>query len=442
MIFDFAFSARHLYLIAFVTETPELTLASSSSLQNRYKFRTVESDTNNTCKAFISRDWTELHWAVWCQDLESVKKILALKKNKVNARDSKGWAPLHLACCSHKSTLWSTYMVARGLRADQGSGLYLTRRPGANLRYPTLAYTYSNPVENPSTNDADQPELGESSLSFMIALELLQAGADVSADASGFYTALHCAASSGWIDHIDALCSFGSPLYNPKGCHPACLASGPNLGHRRSLDYLRKRMGHDAWERMRDHDGCISRPLPPFSWPTKGFESFELWYLDVLVPNTSRHCLPGALGAVVSEETAYFCALCARVSLENLRSRGGYLHAKSLQALKLSAARCSSCRFLFNFLDSRLLFTNAGDVSQVILRLEREAPSRGISSVLKLQLSCGCYCHCGDDVESRSLRFSQCLGSCRLMLMEDIGLDIFTDSGMLTSCDILAIFLL
>jgi hypothetical protein len=101
-------------------------------------------------------------------------------------------------------------MVALGLRADQGSGLYLTRRPGANLRYPTVAYTYSNPVENPSTNDADQPELGESSLSFMIALELLQAGADVSADASGFYTALHCAASSGWIDHIDALCSFGS----------------------------------------------------------------------------------------------------------------------------------------------------------------------------------------------------------------------------------------
>ena len=167
-------------------------------------------------------------------------------------------------------------MVARGLRADHGSGLYLTRRPGANFRYQTLAYTYSNPVESPSTVDEDQPELGESSLSFMIALELLQAGADVSAEASGFYTALHCAASSGWIDHIDALCSFGSPLYNPKGCHPACLASGPNLGHRRSLDYLRKRMGHDAWERMRDHDGCISGPLPPFSWPTKGFESFEL----------------------------------------------------------------------------------------------------------------------------------------------------------------------
>src|SRR2546421_9634738 len=101
---------------------------------------------------------------------------------------------------------------------------------------------------------------------------------------------------------------------------------------------------------MRQHDGCVSKRLPPFSWPTKGFESFELWYLDVLVPNTSRHCLPGTRGAVILEESTRCCSLCQGISLEKLRSLGGYLHAKSLHNLKLSAGECSGCRFLLSFL--------------------------------------------------------------------------------------------
>ncbi|KLU91735.1 hypothetical protein MAPG_10684 [Magnaporthiopsis poae ATCC 64411] len=149
-------------------------------------------------------DWSDLHWAVWTQDLDSVKQILSTAPAAAHAEDDLGWTPLHLACCSNTSRLWQTAQLEpRGLNGSAGIGSILTSRPGASERYKVLAYTYSR-----SNGLSDDVGLGsgnvaEPSVSFSIALELLHAGAVV--NTQGRHPPLHCAASSGWPDHLDAL---------------------------------------------------------------------------------------------------------------------------------------------------------------------------------------------------------------------------------------------
>ena len=71
-------------------------------------------------------DWTDLHWAVWCQDLDPVKEILETYKSDINTQDDQGWTPLHLACCSQNSELWVIHqMLKRGLDSDTSPGLDL-----------------------------------------------------------------------------------------------------------------------------------------------------------------------------------------------------------------------------------------------------------------------------------------------------------------------------
>ncbi|KAK3988866.1 hypothetical protein QBC44DRAFT_343014 [Cladorrhinum sp. PSN332] len=147
-------------------------------------------------------DWTNLHWAIWTQDLESVKQILSAEGTDINAQDQLGWTPLHLACCSNSSRLWETGQLhPRGLNSQTGPGFDLTIRPGAIHRYKVLGYSSSSST-GPG-DELDKSNLAESTVSFFIALELLQASAEV--NTSHHHAPLHCAASSGWTDHVDAL---------------------------------------------------------------------------------------------------------------------------------------------------------------------------------------------------------------------------------------------
>jgi hypothetical protein len=74
-------------------------------------------------------------------------------------------------------------------------------------------------------------EFEQKTVAFMIALDLLQAGADAVAEAQGFCTPLHCAINSGWVDHIDALFFFGASLYAVNGFSSVYWVSGHSEGH-------------------------------------------------------------------------------------------------------------------------------------------------------------------------------------------------------------------
>ena len=373
-----------------------------------------------------------MHWVVWCQDHDQVKEILATTQIDVDAQDDQGWTALHLACCSQYSNLWSIHqMVNRGLKTNAGHGCGLTLRPGANQRHSTLTYTYSRQSDN------SNPDFASETLAFMIALDLLQAGTDVGVVSQGFCTPLHCAVNSGWIDHVDALLSFGASLHSAEFSPVRWAAqSTKTLKHtgdrryvtddRTCLEYLRKKLGPDAWNRIRNYGYHDGGTLPTFSWPSQPFES---WYFTDLLRNTSRTCLPGAWGAVSLEEPPTTCQLCRAISIEKLSSLSGYLHAKSLHDLEHLSLKCPSCMFLLSFFESRLPITMEGDITQVILRLSKEHTSAGAIKMLRLQLSSGCFCDSRGNVSLRSLDFSTCVGRCRPILMEDLAFDVFTNEG-------------
>jgi hypothetical protein len=352
---------------------------------------------------------------VWCQNLDQVKGILAADSRNLDTRDDQGWTPLHLACCSKKSRLWDLHQIKnRNWRSNA-----LTDRPGARSNYSMLAYTSSMLASTPSN-------FAEKNVSFMIALELLQAGADVRSKAQRFCTPLHCAANSGWVDHVDALLYFGAPLFTYNECAPVCWATHPGTDCRMALEYLQKRLGPDSWRRIQKHGHCDGGKLPDYTKPSQKFID---WYMKDLTPNTSRPCLPGSSGAVMIESisSALLCSLCKAISIEELSSPSGYIHAESLHTLKELSKDCRSCRFLFHSLKTRRSTTARKDISQVILRT---ALSCNKISTLKLQLSGGCYCN-----ESRSLDFESCKGHCDIMLMEDITFDAFSsDCRYYQSC--------
>jgi hypothetical protein len=289
-------------------------------------------------------------------------------------------------------------------------GRALSNRPGAPSRYPTLAYTKSKGAELPS-------DFAEKNLSFLIALDLLQAGADVRVKAKRFCTPLHCAASSAWVDHVDALLYFGALLYSENECAPVLWANIPRADFLMVLEYLQKRLGPDSWRRIQDHGHLVGENLPDYRKPSQKFVD---WYTKDLIPNSSRPCLPGSFGAVSMEPvwTEFLCSLCKGVRIDKLSSPSGYLHARSLSVLRESSTDCSSCKFWFHFIENRWTITGKKDISQVILR---SVSSRDRVSAVKLQLSSGCYCN-----GSRSMDFENCKGLCDIMLMEDIAFDVFS----------------
>jgi hypothetical protein len=260
----------------------------------------------------------------------------------------------------------------------------------------------------------------------MIALELLQAGADAKIKAQRFCTPLHCAASSGWVDHADALLYFGAPLYTEEECAPVCWTTHSGTDYRLVLEYFQKRLGPDSWRRIQRHGRCDGRSGGPLLDYNKPSEKFMDWYLKDLILNTSRGCLPGSGGVVIMEKVSpgRHCALCKAITVEKMCSPSGYLHAVSLLVLMELSKNCPNCKFFFQLFESRWLITTEDDISQVIIRAGNEAASSSKICALKLQLSSGCYCN-----DSRSLDLENCTGRCHMMLMEDIILDAFSTDG-------------
>ena len=285
-----------------------------------------------------------MHWAVWTQNLDSVRRILAAKGTNVNALDKFKWSSLHLACCSSKSQLWETTQLrGRGLNSYTGPGVDLTKRPGALRRYSVLANTRSRSTGYGS-EIVDKSALAEYTVAFFIALEFLQSSADVRSYwhyAHQYHVPLHCAASSGWTDHVDALLHFGASVHNTLlSCSPVCyVLHGTTFGHPMVLEYLKKCLGPACWDHARRAKHQCGASLPPFTWPTSGFRT---WFFDRNVTTLSMPALPGAAGVIRFHNTvspseegtapleeAINCALCRGISVSKLLSPTGYLHAES-----------------------------------------------------------------------------------------------------------------
>jgi hypothetical protein len=344
---------------------------------------------------------------VWCQDLESVKTLLSLGTSSIDAHDSQGWTCLHLACSSAKSRLWRSHQVKRRVQSIRST---LSARSLAVRNY--LTFANSNLV-----NKRDGIDEAEEGISFMIAMDLLHSGADYRTETRDFVTPLHCAASSGWAEHIDMLLYFGASMLSERVCSPVCWTLNPTVHHQIALDYLKKKLGPDVWNQLQCRRYCNSgQNIPPFSSPS---DHYWEWYNYKLKPYTLRPYLPGSWSAVKVEKPSPTCPLCTNITLTELSSQPGYLHASSLQALLISSETCKFCRLMFDLLSRWHKMMGKDDVCQIILRSDTGGDSSHTISALKLQLSGGCFCG------ERSSLYTQCQGNCQGLLMEDISFDLF-----------------
>lgn len=356
-------------------------------------------------------DWNDLHWAVWCGDLDRVKEICRDPENItiVNSPDQRGWTALHLACTSKDSDIWKSQQIEPEGRGPNPRNAALTSRPGADERYRLFTYSSSRYTQ-------DAPDHAECTISFMMALELLQAGAQITF--SGV-SPVHCAFSSNWPEIVDALFHYGAvPDNNTHFGNFKRARTGLNQDYRPVYEYCKKKLGPDAWERFSGSN---------FVWPSP---DFQYWLFSKIVPNASRSCLPASRRNITLDniDDSSLCSLCKAIDLQTLRSPSGYVHASSLHDLQDEAQTCPLCNFLYGFLSHRLCFMLRTDVSQIVLRLDLESLAWGKIPVLKLQLTSGCYCYVfqHQTTQARSRDFSTCVGKCRGMLMEDITLDFFT----------------
>lgn len=296
----------------------------------------------------------------------------------------------------------------------------LDERPGAGDNYKKFTFY-----------DEKDPSHQEQSVAFMIALDLLQAGADVHVTAD-IFTPLHCAAGSGWVEHVNALLHYGAHYEFIAKCNPACLAAvkaaDGRIGAKRVLALLQKKMGPFRWKIGKEWHDCLFNGMPEYSWPK---DDFVNWYVDEYVPNLSRGFLPGSKDAVDIKQGFKLCRLCRGIFDFQLASKPGYLHATSLQELAQLAESCAACGFFWSLLKSGRHLENNFENNQIILRSTTDPMSNGATSTFRLQLAEGCYCKAGEDVTHKSQAYKECQNTlgCRMMLLEDIAIDMFTSDG-------------
>jgi hypothetical protein len=92
-------------------------------------------------------------------------------------------------------------------------------------------------------------------------------GRQFSRRGSQFPTPLHCAASSGWLSHAQALVEAGAPVYTGPTCSPLCWAKGGSGGSEPVAIYLREKLGECGLAMIKaDHErdrGAASQPVVP-----------------------------------------------------------------------------------------------------------------------------------------------------------------------------------
>lgn len=149
-----------------------------------------------------SRDWTDLHRAIWHQDC--IATHLLADNISVHQKDDIGYTPLHLACSNTSSLLFKSRQLRdRGLSGDKRSLQCLPFRESSEAAAVEMART------------------------------LLAAGADPNVEAWPArseeqkklpWTPMHCAANSGWMDVAFLLLEHGGSAFSRTMCSPFCWA--------------------------------------------------------------------------------------------------------------------------------------------------------------------------------------------------------------------------
>lgn len=136
--------------------------------------------------------------------------------------DDRGYTPLHLACTSSDSSLFTFRQIfPRGLK----------QRLISSWGERHLCFPFRRDSE---------------SAALQIVTILVEAGADVNAEASrgchssGPWTPMHCVANSGWTDVAHFLLEAGGKAFSPNICSPWCWAHDqyPSLVGRQTMKDL------------------------------------------------------------------------------------------------------------------------------------------------------------------------------------------------------------
>ena len=84
---------------------------------------------------------------------------------------------------------------------------------------------------------------------------LLAAGADCTIKSHHCFTAMHCAANSGWLKVVKLLVEAGAPVYTGPECSPLCWADSLGLEDPGVRAYLQEKLGPDGMQKiMDDHE--------------------------------------------------------------------------------------------------------------------------------------------------------------------------------------------
>ena len=208
-----------------------------------------------------------------------------------------------------------------------------------------------------------------------------------------FPTALHCAASSGWLSHARALVEAGAPVYTGPGCSPLCWVADKKLA---VASFLRELLGdhglamieQDHTESNRSGHPSNSRPLPR----------------------------PEARAEI---DLNGLCHTCSQMPLIKMLGPVGYIHLRLLDLVRQSANQCKFCKIIREVLgQERHLDQN--EHNQVIVRASNgKKRHRGVCMeppVLRsfdFRFSAGCTCKRQPYEDTGGvLDFSKCRGTC------------------------------
>ena len=355
-------------------------------------------------KRYLS-DWTPLHIAVWRHDFEQTRQLA--NRSSVRCKDDKGWTPVHLACASADSLIFTSHQVSRQpIPSWSSSKFYRPPPPRPQL--------YGHQDDNERANAMGILEI------------LLQHRPSLGS--TQFPTPLHCAASSGWLSHVRALFEAGALVYTGPECSPLCWAKDGCGGNLPATQFLREQLG-EVGLAMIEADHERSRGAGATSSIATSDE-LQSRYQQL----TAKRVLPRPEEETDQLNKYGLCQRCAKMTFKDLISSRGYYHHRSFELVRRSAARCKLCKIVSDTLSENREIDDY-KTNQVIIRMSNGNKGHGgictdppALRVLEFRLSAGCTCITADYTAYTrgALDFAKCRGSCPAL---DVQVDIFSKTG-------------
>ena len=231
-----------------------------------------------------------------------------------------------------------------------------------------------------------------------------------------FPTPLHCAASSGWLSHAQALVEAGAPVYTGPNCSPLCWAKGGSGGSEPVAVYLREKLGGRGLAMIKaDHERDFEAANQTRNATPSVSTSIVDWNFDEY--RTVRSRLPTEKPRF-SVNAQDLCRTCAGISLKDLCRSRGYFHLSSAALLRQSANYCKFCVIIKEILRKNCRL-DQNDNSQIIIRISNGNKRHHgfccdppVLRALEFRLVTKCTCPATSYTPRSARDFSKCLGSC------------------------------